>query len=67
VLTGGGICQRIVPVGIGRLVVGLVGDLQSALDIPDGQPPVLLAAHLGNLSQGIIMFCTLQPNAREAG
>ena len=57
--------QRIAATGIGSLAVGRVGELQAALDIPNGQPPLLVAAHLGDLGQSIVMLVGLDPQAGE--
>jgi hypothetical protein len=59
--------QRIIAAGIGRLPIGLAGDLQTPLDVEDGQPPLLLAAHLGDLGQGVVVLRTLNPDAGEGG
>ena len=57
--------QRIAAAGIGGVV--LAGNLQAGGDVPDGQPPVLVAAELGNLGQGIVMLVGLNPEAGETG
>ena len=49
------------------LPVGLAGELQAPFDVEDGQPPVLVAAHLGDLGQGIVMFVRFDPEAGETG
>ena len=60
-------CQRVVATGVGRLPIGLAGDLQAPFDVEDGQPPVLLAAHLGDLAEGVVMLVGLDPQAGETG
>ena len=59
--------QRIVAAGVGGLAVGLAGQMQAAFDVPDGEPPLVVAAHLGDLGQGIVVLVRLDPQAGEAG
>ena len=58
--------QRISAAGV-RLPVDLTGDLQAPGNVPDGQPPILLAAHAGNLGQGVVVLVRLDPKAGESG
>ena len=34
-------------------------------NVPDAQPPILVAAHLGDFGDGIVMLVRLDPKARE--
>jgi hypothetical protein len=40
--------------------------LESPVDVPQGQSPLLLAAEPGDLLQGIFLFERLDPEAGEA-
>ena len=53
--------QRIAA-GVGGCV--LARNLQAGGDVPDGKPPVLVAAELGNLGQGIIVFVRAESRGR---
>ena len=57
--------QRVAAPGVGGVV--LARDLQSLLDVPGRQPPVLLAAELGDFVEGIFVLVTFDPQAGEAG
>ena len=57
--------QRIAAAGVGGCV--LAGNLQAGGNIPDGQPPVLVAAELGNFGQGIVVLVRLNPKAGKTG
>ena len=56
--------QRIIAARIGRLITALTGNLQPAVDIPGCQTPILGAAHLGDLRQGVFMLVRLDPQPR---
>ena len=45
----------------------LAGNLQAGGNVPDGQPPVLVAAELGDLGQGIVVLVALNPEPGETG
>ena len=57
--------QRITAAGVG--LAALAGDLQALGDVPGGQPPLVLAAQLGEFQQGVIVFVGLDPEAGKAG
>ena len=53
--------------GVGSLPVALAGKPQPGTDIPDGQTPVLLVAHPGDLAKGVFVLVRLNPDAGETG
>ena len=59
--------QRIVGARIDAGAVVLAVQLQALVDIPDDQPPVLVAAHLGDFGQGVVVLVGLDPQAGKAG
>ena len=62
--TNGG--QRIVGARVDAGII-LAVDRQAAVDVPDDQPPVLGAAHLGDFGQGVFVLVGLNPQAGETG
>ena len=56
--------QRVRSTGVGSLPVALPGKLQAGAYVPGGQPPVLLAAHLGDFAEGIIMLVRFESRCR---
>ena len=43
----------------------LAGDLQTLLDVPDGEPPIFVTAHLGDFRDGVVVLVGLDPEAGE--
>ena len=58
--------QRVVGARVDAGVV-LTVNRQAAVDVPDDQPPVLVAAHLGDFGQGVFVLVGLNPQAGETG
>lgn len=57
--------QRIGGTGTGVSAASLAGDLQPLGDVPDCEPPVLVAAEPTDLGQGVLMLVALQPLVGE--